>query len=54
MDAIQLSSDTESGADDDNEEDEDEVDGEPSQGESIADRVAARRRANFAAFGDVL
>ena len=54
IDAIQLSSDTESGAGDDNEEDEGEVDGEPNEGESIADRVAARRRATFAAFGDVL
>ena len=54
IDAIQLSSDSESGADDDNNEDEEEDDGEPTQAESIADRVAARRRANFAAFGDVL
>ena len=52
IDVIQLSSDTESGVnDDDNGEAEREVEGE---GESIADRVAARHRAHYASFGDLL
>ena len=50
---VQLSSDTESGADGDNEE-EGEVDWVTTEGESIADRVSAKRRANLANFGDVL
>ena len=53
IDVVQLSSDTESGADGDNEE-EGEVDWVTTEGESIADRVSARRRANLATFGDVL
>ena len=55
-DAIQLSSDSESGAQNDNGEDkeEGEVDGGTNIGISIADRVAARRRAHFVSFGDVL
>ena len=53
IDMIQLSSDTESGADGNNEH-EGEVDGVQSNGDSIADRVSARRRAHFASFGDVL
>lgn len=53
IDAIQLSSDTELGAHND-EEDDDEGEVSGGMGESIADRVASRRRAHFAAFGDVL
>ena len=53
IDVIQLSSDTESGGDGDN-EGEGEVDWVTTEGESIADRVLARRRANLATFGDVL
>ena len=48
---IQLSSDTKSGANDDNEEDEGEVDGELNDGESIVERFAARRRAIFVVVG---
>ena len=51
IDVVQLSSDTESGVHEDDEE-EGEVEGE--LGESIADRVAARHRAHFASFGDLL
>ena len=50
IDVIQLSSDTESGVDGGEEDGESEVQRE----ESISDRVAARRRAQFASFGDVL
>ena len=51
IDVIQLSSDTESGV---HEADEEEGEVQGVLGESIADRVAARRRAHFASFGDVL
>ena len=51
IDVVQLSSDTESGANED-EDEEGEVEGE--LGGSIADRVAARHRAHFASFGDIL
>ena len=44
---------SESGVDGDNDE-EGEVDWVTTEGESIADKVSARRRANFASFGDVL
>ena len=50
IDVIQLSSDTESGVHGGDEDGESEVQRE----ESIFDRVAARRRAQFASFGDVL
>ena len=50
IDAIQLSLDTESGVHGGDEDGESEVQRE----ESIADRVAARRRAQFASFGDIL
>ena len=50
IDAIQLSSDTESGVNGNEEETESEVQRE----DTIADRVAARRRAQFASFGDIL
>ena len=53
IDVVQVSSDTESGVDGDN-EDECEVDWVTTEGESIADRVSTRRRANLATFGDVL
>ena len=53
IDAIQLSSDTESGVNGHMEDAEEEVQGRQRE-ESIADRVAARRRAQFASFGDVL
>ena len=53
IDVVQLSSDTESGADGDN-DNEGEVDWVTTEGEIIADRVSARRRANLATFGDVL
>lgn len=52
IDAIQLSSDTESGVNGNDEDDEGEVNQE--REESIADRVAARRRAQLASFGDIL
>ena len=51
IDVIQLSSDTESGVNND-EDEEGEVERE--LGESIADRVAGRRRAHFASFGDLI
>ena len=52
IDVVQLSSDTESGVHtNDNGEEEREVEGE---GESIADRVAARHRAHYTSFGDLL
>ena len=51
IDVIQLSSDAESGV---NETDDEEGEVERELGESIADRVAARRRANMASFGDLL
>ena len=50
IDVIQLSSDTESGVHGGEEDGESEVQRE----ESISDRVAARRREQFASFGDVL
>ena len=50
IDVIQLSSDIESGVHGGDEDGESEVQRE----ESISDRVAARRRAQFASFGDVL
>ena len=53
IDVIRLLSNTESGANDDNEE-EGEVDGVMNDGGSIADIVSIRRRAHFASFGDVL
>ena len=53
IDAIQLSSDTESGVHDTSGHEEAAVD-TPQREESIADRVALRRRAQFASFGDVL
>ena len=51
IDVIQLSSDTESGV---NETDDEEGEVQRDLGESIADRVAARRRAHYASFGDLL
>ena len=53
IDVIQLSTDAESGADGDD-DNEREVDWVTTQGESIADRVAAKRRAHLASFGDIL
>ena len=50
IDAVQLSSDSESGV---HEESEDNA-SEEQREESIADRVASRRRAQFASFGDIL
>ena len=50
IDAIQLSSDTESGVHGGDEDGGSEVQRE----ESIADMVSARRRAQLASFGDVL
>ena len=50
-DVIQLSSDTESGGDADDANSEGEV---TMDDESIADRVAARHRAHFASFDDLL
>ena len=50
IDAIQLSSDSESGV----HEDAEDTASEEQREESIADRVAARRRAQFASFGDIL
>ena len=50
IEAIQLSSDTESGVHGGEEDGESEAQRE----ESISERVAARRRAQFASFGDVL
>ena len=47
IDVIQLSSDS-------GEENEGEVDWVTTEGESIADKVSARRRAHLASFGDVL
>ena len=47
IDVIQLSTDAESGADGDD-DNEREVDWVTTQGESIADRVAAKRRAHLA------
>ena len=52
IDVIQLSSDIKSDAG--GEENEGEVDWVTTEGESIADRVLARRRAHLASFGDVL
>ena len=51
IDAIQLSSDTESGVHGNTEDDEEDV---QQREESIADRVSARRRAQLATFGDIL
>ena len=53
IDVIQLSSDTESGATN-VDENEGEVSWATTEGESIADRVSARRRAHLASFGDLL
>ena len=52
IDVVQLSDDTKLGTDNDAEEEE--VDWVATQGESIADRVSARRRAQFASVGDLL
>ena len=49
---VQLSDDAELGAENYNKDEE--VDWVTTEGESIADRVSVRRRANFASFGDVL
>ena len=50
IDAIQLSSDSKSGVHEGGEDNESEVQRE----ESIPHRVAIRRRAQFASFGDIL
>ena len=55
IDVIQLSSDTESGAHSQEDDDEQEVDGGGvDENESIADRVAARRRAHFVGWDELL
>ena len=52
IDVVQLFDDTKLGTDSDAEAEE--VDWVATQGESIADRVSAKRRAQFASFGDLL